>query len=242
MLRRRISRKTQSNKPRARRLNLESLEPRQMLSASGFTTDYVKLLANSRAASSDQQRLYAGRDSHGLRLQQRLVRFDDRQRRRPDHRHHRCLQRSEHRLRPGDVRCRLRHRRSAQPEGRQSERRHHACPAPIRAAAGKWKSRSTSNGPTPSLRRANIVLVEANNASDTNLFAAVNYAREQGSVSVISMSWGSDDSAADASNDQALSSEYLVTPSGHQGITFVAASGDDGRAEFSARLRPTCWP
>ncbi len=79
---------------------------------------------------------------------------------------------------------------------------------------------------------AKILLVEASNDSDANLFAAVNYAREQTAVSVISMSWGSDDSAADASNDQALAADYLVTPSGHQGITFVAASGDNGVPEF----------
>ena len=79
---------------------------------------------------------------------------------------------------------------------------------------------------------ANIVLVEANNDSDSNLFAAVNYARQLASVSVISMSWGSDDSATYASNDQSLAAQYLVTPSGHQGITFVAASGDTGVPEF----------
>ena len=67
---------------------------------------------------------------------------------------------------------------------------------------------------------ANILLVEANSASDSNLFAAVNYARQQAGVSVISMSWGSDDSASNASNDKSLSNTYLVTPSGHQGITF----------------------
>ncbi|MES1213837.1 MAG: fibronectin type III domain-containing protein, partial [Singulisphaera sp.] len=81
---------------------------------------------------------------------------------------------------------------------------------------------------------ANIILVEANSASDTDLFAAVNWARQQAGVSVISMSWGSDDSAANASYDQALSSQYLVTPSGHQGITFVASSGDDGHPNFPA--------
>ena len=81
---------------------------------------------------------------------------------------------------------------------------------------------------------ANILLVEANSASDTNLFAAVNYAREQAGVSVISMSWGSSDNLANASNDQALSSQYLVTPSGHEGITFVASSGDQGVPSFPA--------
>jgi subtilase family serine protease len=79
---------------------------------------------------------------------------------------------------------------------------------------------------------ANILLVEANSASDSNLFAAVNYARHAAGVSVISMSWGSDDTLANASNDKSLSSTYLVTPSGHQGITFVASSGDDGHPNF----------
>ena len=81
---------------------------------------------------------------------------------------------------------------------------------------------------------ANILLVEASSASDTDLFAAVNYAREQPGVSVISMSWGSDDNLANQQLDTSLSSEYLVTPSGHQGITFVASSGDHGVPNFPA--------
>ena len=87
------------------------------------------------------------------------------------------------------------------------------------------------NGPRHS-PGANIVLVEANSASDTDLFAAVDYAHHLAGVSVISMSWGSDDIAADASFDQGLSSRYLATPTGHQGITFVASSGDNGVASF----------
>lgn len=79
---------------------------------------------------------------------------------------------------------------------------------------------------------ANIILVEASSASDNDLFAAVNWARQQAGVSVISMSWGSDDNASFASYDQGLSSRYLVTPSGHQGVTFVASSGDTGVPSF----------
>lgn len=81
---------------------------------------------------------------------------------------------------------------------------------------------------------AKILLVEANSASDTDLFAAVDYARHVTGVSVISMSWGSEDSAANASYDQALASQYLVTPAGHQGITFIASTGDNGYASFPA--------
>src|SRR5205807_8802787 len=79
---------------------------------------------------------------------------------------------------------------------------------------------------------ANIVLVEASSASDTDLFAAVNWARQQAGVSAISMSWGSDDNASFASYDQNLSNKYLVTPAGHAGITFVASSGDSGVPSF----------
>ncbi len=79
---------------------------------------------------------------------------------------------------------------------------------------------------------ANIILVEANSASDNDLFAAVNWARNQSGVSVISMSWGSDDTLANKSWDQNLSSTYLVTPTGHQGVTFVASSGDNGYPSF----------
>jgi fibronectin type 3 domain-containing protein len=81
---------------------------------------------------------------------------------------------------------------------------------------------------------ANILLVEANSSSDSDLFAAVNYARQQAGVSVISMSWGSNDSLSDQATDQSLSSQYLVTPAGHQGITFVASSGDHGVPSFPA--------
>jgi len=81
---------------------------------------------------------------------------------------------------------------------------------------------------------ANILLVEANSASDTDLFAAVNYARNAPGVSTVSMSWGSEDNAANAQYDQALSKEYLVTPTGHQGVTFVAATGDEGYTGFPA--------
>jgi len=79
---------------------------------------------------------------------------------------------------------------------------------------------------------ANIILVEANSASDTDLFAGVNWARQQAGVSVVSMSWGSDDNASFASYDQNLSNKYLVTPTGHAGITFVASSGDSGVPSF----------
>ena len=107
---------------RRARLTFESLEVRTMLSADAVTSNLVEF--SKAAAASAGGRLYAGRNSGRLRLQQRLLRLDDRQRRGPDDRDRRCLQRSEHRLRPGDVRCAVRHRRPAQPESRQSKWRH----------------------------------------------------------------------------------------------------------------------
>jgi hypothetical protein len=70
---------------------------------------------------------------------------------------------------------------------------------------------------------ANILLVEAANASLSNLLAAVNYARDVAGVSVVSMSWGDSEFSTEGSYDS-----YFTTPAGHQGVTFVAASGDTG--------------
>ncbi len=70
---------------------------------------------------------------------------------------------------------------------------------------------------------ANIVLVEARSDNLSDLLTAVNVARNLPSVNVISMSWGGDEFAGKSSNDN-----VFTTPAGHQGITFVAAAGDQG--------------
>lgn len=71
---------------------------------------------------------------------------------------------------------------------------------------------------------ANLLLVEANapTSSDLNQ-TAVDYARRQLGVSVISMSFGS----GEYSGETALDSLF-TTVAGHGGVTFVAASGDSG--------------
>jgi subtilase family serine protease len=76
---------------------------------------------------------------------------------------------------------------------------------------------------------AKIILVEANSASYSDLMAAVNYARNQPSVSVVSMSWGSGEFSAESFYDG-----YFTTPAGHQGVTFIASSGDNGTVEYPA--------
>ena len=70
---------------------------------------------------------------------------------------------------------------------------------------------------------ANILLVEATNSSLSSLLAAVNYARNQAGVSVVSMSWGASEFSGETSYDS-----YFTTPAGHAPVAFVASSGDNG--------------
>jgi subtilase family serine protease len=74
---------------------------------------------------------------------------------------------------------------------------------------------------------ANIILVEANSNSYSDLMAGVNYARNLPGVSVVSMSWGSSEFSAESVYDN-----YFTSPSGHQGVAFIASSGDNGTVEY----------
>jgi subtilase family serine protease len=70
---------------------------------------------------------------------------------------------------------------------------------------------------------ANILLVEAPSASLGDLFNAVTYASAQPGVSVVSMSWGSSEFWGEW-----YYNNVFTTPSGHNNVAFVAASGDSG--------------
>ena len=72
---------------------------------------------------------------------------------------------------------------------------------------------------------ANILLVEANRtASDADLItAAVGYARTAPGVSAVSMSFGRSESSSDTTENSTF-----TTPAGHQGVTFLASTGDSG--------------
>jgi subtilase family serine protease len=70
---------------------------------------------------------------------------------------------------------------------------------------------------------ANILLVEASSNSFADLMTAVDYARNQPGVAVVSMSWGGGEWSGEAGYDG-----YFTTPAGHSGVTFVAATGDSG--------------
>jgi subtilase family serine protease len=73
---------------------------------------------------------------------------------------------------------------------------------------------------------AAIVVVEAASDSTSDLMAAVNVARNIPSVTVVSMSWGGSEFRGQTGYDG-----IFTTPAGHLGITFVAASGDNGNSD-----------
>ena len=70
---------------------------------------------------------------------------------------------------------------------------------------------------------ANIVMVEANSSGFSDMMVAVKTAANLPGVSVVSMSFGTTEFATETFYDS-----YFKTPSGHQGVTFVASSGDYG--------------
>jgi len=66
---------------------------------------------------------------------------------------------------------------------------------------------------------ANIVLVECNSNTNSNLYAGVVTAEAYNGVSVVSLSWGS----PEFNSEQVFDSEFT-----HAGVTVVASTGDDG--------------
>lgn len=76
---------------------------------------------------------------------------------------------------------------------------------------------------------ANIILVEATNNSNANLNTAVATAAALPGVSVVSMSYGGGEGSDELANDA-----VFKTPAGHQGVTFLASSGDDTSGGYPA--------
>ncbi len=70
---------------------------------------------------------------------------------------------------------------------------------------------------------AGILLVECNSLSNSDLDTGIATAANYPGVSVVSMSFG----GAEYDGEQATDAIF-TTPAGHQGVTFVAASGDTG--------------
>jgi hypothetical protein len=75
---------------------------------------------------------------------------------------------------------------------------------------------------------ASILLVEAPSDTVASLTSAVVWARSQSGVVAISMSWGD---SPEFSGETAYDTDF-TTPSGHEGVTFLAASGDDGEPNY----------
>jgi subtilase family serine protease len=70
---------------------------------------------------------------------------------------------------------------------------------------------------------ANILLVEASSASTSDLDRAEDFARNAAGVVVVSNSWGSSEYSTEKNEDV-----HFTTPTGHAGVTFTVAAGDEG--------------
>ena len=100
-----------------------------------------------------------------------------------------------------------------------------ASPLPSADAPGGWGIESAldvewAHSMAP---LANIVLVEANSSFTSDLFNAVQTAANLPNVVAVSMSFGT----GEVSNESIWDS-YFSTPSNHGGVTFLAATGDQG--------------
>jgi hypothetical protein len=80
---------------------------------------------------------------------------------------------------------------------------------------------------------ANILLVEASSGTTSDLQAAADFARRQAGVVVVSMSWGYGEMPSQTATDGTF-----TTPSGHDGVTFIAATGDSGVPSFYPAYSP----
>ena len=101
------------------------------------------------------------------------------------------------------------------------------CRAPIPqgpATVGKSRNRSNVEWAHAVAPGANIILVEANGAYDSDLISsAVDWARHAPGVSAVSMSFSEGEYSGETSLDS-----LFTTPDGHGGVTFLAATGDSG--------------
>ena len=153
----------------------------------------------------------------------------------PDHRHRRRLQRPEHRGRPRGF-------RQLYGSGRPSSFKvlnqsgGTTLPGTDPAGAGpttsNWEMEEAldvewSHAIAPG---ANLVLIECDSPSSLN--TGVRTAAGLPGVSVVSMSFGT------AGQDSGSDSVY-TTPAGHEGVTFLAATGDHGSPGNTPPTRPT---
>jgi hypothetical protein len=104
-------------------------------------------------------------------------------------------------------------------------------PPPPSGGQGSWATETVMDVELAHLIApgAAILLVEARSSNTQDLYTAVTTAAKQPGVSAVSMSWGSPEAAGEAQFDS-----DLTTPANHNGVTFVAASGDNGAVQYPA--------
>ena len=83
---------------------------------------------------------------------------------------------------------------------------------------------------------ANIILFEASDAGN-GLYTAVQTAAATPGVVVVSMSWSGDEYSTETGDDS-----IFTTPSGHPGVTFLAATGDSGAYDPGGRTIAPQYP
>ncbi len=84
---------------------------------------------------------------------------------------------------------------------------------------------------------ANVILYEANSNLNTDLETTEQSAVANPAVSVISNSWGTSEDSTELQQDS-----IFTTPAGHQGITFLASTGDSGSPSGYPALLPMSSP
>ncbi|MGA2032489.1 MAG: S53 family peptidase [Thermoguttaceae bacterium] len=80
---------------------------------------------------------------------------------------------------------------------------------------------------------ASILLVEAKSDGIQDLMAAVDQARKQPGVSVVSMSWGGGEFQGELKF-----ASHFTAPANHQGVTFVASTGDSAASSSWPAVSP----
>ncbi len=84
---------------------------------------------------------------------------------------------------------------------------------------------------------ANILLVESNSAYSNDVVAAINTAKTYPGVSTVSMSFGTGEFSGETSRTASTATDNDATfqqTAGHQGVTFLAATGDSGTLGYPA--------
>jgi subtilase family serine protease len=79
--------------------------------------------------------------------------------------------------------------------------------------------------------KANIILFESNTANNSDMYHAEVTAAGWTGVSVISDRWSTGEYLGETTDDS-----NFLTPSGHQGVTFLASAGDSGTPRWLSRL------